>query len=134
MIDGPIRSLVVLPFANLTRDEAHDPFVDHLTATVTDHLAQGSALRVISRTSAQQYGATDKGVPEIGTDFDVDGVVRGTVGLFGTRVRITAKLIRAATERQLWAQDYDGDSSRIVSLQQGLRQTWLARRDGPGPA
>ena len=135
-IDSPIRSLVVLPFENLTRDEAHDPFVDNLTAMFTEHLARGSALRVVSRTSAQQYKATDKGVPEIGKDFHVDGVMRGTVGVFGQRVRISVKLIRAATERQVWAQDYDGDSSRIVSLQQRIASdvAGAAGRPAPGVA
>jgi adenylate cyclase len=76
---------------------------------------------VISRTSARQYKQTVKWLPQIRTELDdVDGVVEGTVRRSGDTVRITVKLIRAATDRNLWAHIYDGDMSRMFTLQQQI--------------
>jgi TolB-like protein/DNA-binding winged helix-turn-helix (wHTH) protein len=115
----PIRSLVVLPFENLTGDRAQDYFADSVTDAVTAHLAQVEGIDVISRTSARQYKQTVKRLPQIRTELDnVEGVVEGTVQRSGDAIRITVKLIRAATDRNLWAHVYDGDLSRIFHLQQ----------------
>ena len=98
----PIRSLVVLPFENLTGDPAQDYFADSVTDAVTAHLAQIDGVDVISRTSARQYKQTVKRLPQIRTELDnVEGVVEGTVQRSGDTVRITVKLIRAATDRNL---------------------------------
>jgi TolB-like protein/DNA-binding winged helix-turn-helix (wHTH) protein len=117
----PIRSLVVLPFENLTGDHAQDYFADSVTDAVTAHLAQIDGVDVISRTSARQYKQTVKRLPQIRTELDdVDGVVEGTVQRSGDTVRITVKLIRAVTDRNLWAHIYDGDMSRMFTLQQQI--------------
>jgi TolB-like protein/Flp pilus assembly protein TadD len=116
--EEPIRSLVVLPFANLTGDAERDYFVDAVTDAVTGHLAQVEGLDVISRTSARQYKETARGVREIGSELKVDGVVEGAVVRTESGVRITAKLIRAATDRHVWAQAYEGRLNRMIPLQQ----------------
>jgi TolB-like protein/DNA-binding winged helix-turn-helix (wHTH) protein len=117
----PIRSLVVLPFENLTGDRAQDYFADSVTDAVTAHLAQVEGVDVISRTSARQYKQTVKRLPQIRTELDnVEGVVEGTVQRSGDTVRITVKLIRAASDRNLWAHVYDGDMSRMFALQQQI--------------
>ena len=117
----PIRSLVVLPFENLTGDDAQDYFADSVTDAVTAHLAQVDGVDVISRTSARQYKQTVKRLPQIRTELDnVEGVVEGTVQRSGDIVRITVKLIRAATDRNLWAHIYEGDMSRMFTLQQQI--------------
>ena len=119
--DVPIRSLVVLPFENLTGDRAQDYFADSVTDAVTAHLAQVEGVDVISRTSARQYKQTVKRLPQIRTELDnVEGVVEGTVQRSGDTVRITVKLIRAATDRNLWAHIYDGDMGRMFTLQQQI--------------
>ncbi len=118
--EEPIRSLVVLPFANLTGDAAQDYFADAVTDAVTGHLAQVDGLDVISRTSARQYKETAKGVREIGSELKVDGVVEGAVVRTESGVRITAKLIRAATDRHVWAQAYEGELSHMIALQQRI--------------
>ncbi len=119
--DVPIRSLVVLPFENLTGDDAHDYFADSVTDAVTAHLAQVDGVDVISRTSARQYKQTVKRLPQIRTELDnVEGVVEGTVQRSGDVVRITVKLIRAATDRNLWAHIYEGEMSRMFTLQQQI--------------
>jgi TolB-like protein/DNA-binding winged helix-turn-helix (wHTH) protein/tetratricopeptide (TPR) repeat protein len=117
----PIRSLVVLPFENLTGDHAQDYFADSVTDAVTAHLAQIDGVDVISRTSARQYKQTVKRLPQIRTELDdVDGVVEGTLQRSGDTVRITVNLIRAATDRNLWAHIYEGDMSRMFTLQQQI--------------
>jgi TolB-like protein/DNA-binding winged helix-turn-helix (wHTH) protein/Tfp pilus assembly protein PilF len=117
----PIRSLVVLPFENLTGDPAQDYFADSVTDAVTAHLAQVDGVDVISRTSARQYKQTVKRLPQIRTELDnVEGVVEGAVQRSGDAVRITVKLIRAATDRNLWAHIYQDDMSRMFALQQQI--------------
>jgi TolB-like protein/DNA-binding winged helix-turn-helix (wHTH) protein/Flp pilus assembly protein TadD len=116
----PIRSLVVLPFANLTGDAGQDYFVDAVTDAVTGHLAQVSGIDLISRTSARQYKGIARGVRQIGRELNVDGVVEGAVVRTESGVRITATLIRAATDRHLWAQAYEGQLNRMIPLQQRI--------------
>lgn len=118
--EAPIRSIVVLPFENLTGDPAQDYFVDGLTELVTAHLAQTKGLAVTSRTSAREYKLAGKRLQEIGKDLGVDGVVEGAVVRAGTSVRVTAKLIRAATDRHVWTHTYDSDTSHMPALQRQI--------------
>ena len=69
-VEEPIRSIVVLPFANLTGDATRDYFVDAVTDAVTGHLAQVDGLDVISRTSARRYKDIARGVREIGSELE----------------------------------------------------------------
>ena len=87
---------------------------------MTGHLAQVDGLDVISRTSARQYKEIARGVREIGNELKVDGVVEGAVVRTESGVRITAKLIRAATDRHVWAQAYEGQLSHMIALQQRI--------------
>ena len=117
---NPIQSLVVLPFENLTGDAGQESFVGSVTDAVTSHLAQVDGLYVASRTSASRYKQTAKGLPEIGRELKVDGVVEGAVIRSGDGVRISAKLIRAATDRHVWAQSYSGEVSQMLGLQRQI--------------
>jgi TolB-like protein/Tfp pilus assembly protein PilF len=114
---APIRSLAVLPFENLTGDSEQDYFVDGMTDALITDLAQIRALRVISRTSVTQYKRANKALPRIAEDLDVDAVVEGTVARSGDRVRITAQLIHATTDRHLWAQSYEREVRDVLALQ-----------------
>ena len=116
----PIRSLVVLPFENLTGDKTHDYFADSVTDAVTTHLAQAGGVDVISGSSARLYKETQKPLPAIGDELDVDAVVEGSVTRSGTRVRVTAQLIRVATDHHLWAHSYDGELDEILTLQRRI--------------
>jgi len=98
-----IESLAVLPLENLSGDPQQEYFADGMTEALITELGQISALRVISRTSAMHYKGTRKTLPEIARELKVDGVVEGTVSRSGKRVRVTAQLIEAATDRHLWA-------------------------------
>ena len=115
-----VRSSAVLPFENLSGDEEQDYFVDGVTDAVITNLAQIRALRVISRTSVMQYKRTNKLLPRIADDLNVDAVVEGTVTRSGDRVRVSAQLIHAPTDRHLWARTYDRELRDVLTLQAEL--------------
>jgi TolB-like protein len=117
-----IRSLAVLPLQNLSGDPAQDYFADGMTEQLTANLGQIGALRVISRTSAMHYKNTQKTLPEIARELNVDAIVEGSVERAGNQVRITAQLIEAATDRHLWARTYDRDLKSVLLLQDDVAQ------------
>jgi len=112
-----IRSLAVLPLANLSRDPEQNYFADGMTEALITHLSKIGALKVISRTSAMRYKGTDKSVPEIACELGVDAVIEGSVLRAGKRVRITAQLIHAGTDEHLWAESYNRGLHDVLSLQ-----------------
>ena len=116
---APIRSIAVLPFANLSSDHSQDYFADAMTEELTSDLAKISALRVISRTSSMHYKNTQKTTPEIAKELNVDGVIESSVVRSGDRVRITAQLIdaRSSRERHLWSESYERDLKDVLTLQ-----------------
>ncbi len=130
----PLRSLVVLPFENLTGDAGQEYFVDSVTDAVTAHLAQVAGLDVISRTSARQYKQSDKRLPQIGDELQVDGVVEGAVARSGAGLRITATLIRARTDRNVWAHVYEEDATQMLTLQQRIASDVAVAAGQPQPA
>jgi TolB-like protein len=113
----PIRSIAVLPLVNLSNDPDQDYFADGMTDELITDLAQVAELKVVSKTSIMQYKGTQKPLPQIGRELGVDAVVEGSVLRSRGRVRITAQLIRAATDRHLWANAYEGDMRDVLQLQ-----------------
>lgn len=114
---GNIRSIAILPLTNLSGDPEQEYFADGMTEELTTDLGQVSALRVISRTSAMHYKGTKKTLPEIARELHVDAVVEGSVERSGGKVRITAQLIEAPTDKHLWASNYDRDLRDVLALQ-----------------
>jgi adenylate cyclase len=115
---GPIRSIAVLPFANLSGDPEQEYFADGMTEALIADLARLDSLRVISRTSVMRYKrAHDESLPEIAEELGVDAVLEGSVMRAGARVRITTQLIDARTDDHLWAERYDRDLSETLILQ-----------------
>jgi TolB-like protein/Flp pilus assembly protein TadD len=112
-----ITSLVVLPLANLSGDPEQDYFADGMTEALITDLGRLGALRVISRTSAMQYKGSSKSLPEIARALRVEAVLEGTVLRVGSRVRITAQLIHASSERHLWADAYEREIGDVLTLQ-----------------
>jgi TolB-like protein/DNA-binding winged helix-turn-helix (wHTH) protein/tetratricopeptide (TPR) repeat protein len=112
-----IRSLAVLPLNNFSGDPSQDYFADGMTDQLITDLAQISALRVISRTSAMVYRGSHKPLPEIARELHVDAVVEGAVQRSGDRVRITAQLIEASSDKHLWAETYEDNVRDTLMLQ-----------------
>jgi TolB-like protein/Flp pilus assembly protein TadD len=114
--EKPIRSLAVLPLGNLSGDPEQEYFSDGMTEALIAELGKVRALRVISRQSVMRYKGTDKSMPQIAQELDVDAVIEGSVLHSEGRVRITAQLIGTSPERHLWANNYDRDLSDILIL------------------
>ena len=112
-----IESLAVLPFVNLSGDALEQPFVDGMTDLLITRLAEVSAFAVSSRRSVMRYRETDKSLPDIAIELNVDAIVEGSVLRVGDRVRIGAQLIHATTDRHLWATDYEWDLQDVLALQ-----------------
>jgi TolB-like protein/DNA-binding winged helix-turn-helix (wHTH) protein/Flp pilus assembly protein TadD len=112
-----IRSIAVLPLENLSGDASQDYFSDGMTDELITELGQISGLRVISRTSAMTYKGTHRTLPEIAQELNVDAVVEGAVLRSGNQVRITAQLILASADKQLWSKGYEGELRNTLALQ-----------------
>lgn len=119
----PIRSIAVLPLANLSNDPSQEYFADGMTDELISDLAQISALRVISRTSVMKYKNTRMSLPQIGKELNVDAVVEGSVERSGGLVRISAQLIRTSTDTHLWAKTYERDLGDVIALQDEVAGT-----------
>jgi TolB-like protein/DNA-binding SARP family transcriptional activator/Flp pilus assembly protein TadD len=103
----PQRSIVVLPFANLSPEQDVEYFSDGLTEEVISRLAIIPQFIVISRTSAMRYKDSKHSVPQIARELNVDHVLEGSVRHQHGRVRISAQLISARGDAHLWAQNYE---------------------------
>ncbi len=138
---GSIQSLAVLPLENLSHDPAQEYFADGMTDALITDLAKAGNFRVISRTSVMPYKAAKKTLPNIAQELGVDAVVEGSVLESGNRVRITAQLFDAKTDRHLWAENYERDVSDILSLQDevanaiatAIPRTYPAAHSSQGP-
>jgi len=113
---GP-RSLAVLPVANLSGDPEQEYFTDGMTDALITDISKIGALKVISRTSVMPYKGAKKPLPEIARELKVDTVLEASAVREAGRVRVTAQLIEAATDRHLWAEGYERDMSSILALQ-----------------
>ena len=112
-----IHSIAVLPLENLSADPEQEYFADGMTDELITNLAKLGAVRVISRSSVMQYKRTRKPVAEIGRELNVDAIVEGTVTRSGDSLRITAQLIRTASDQHLWADEFRGDMRDVLALQ-----------------
>jgi TolB-like protein/class 3 adenylate cyclase/Flp pilus assembly protein TadD len=114
----PEKSIAVLPFENLSKEEENAYFADGVQDEILTGLAKVADLKVISRTSTMQYksGAPRK-LREIGAALGVAHVLQGSVQRAGNRVRVNAQLADARTDRQLWAQTYDRDLADVFAIQ-----------------
>jgi len=112
-----IRSLAVLPLANLSGDPAQEYFSDGMTDALITSLASWPGLRVISRQSVMRYKGSAKPLPDIARELGVEGVVEGSVVRSGGRVRISAQLIDAPSDRHLWAHAYERSMEDVLALQ-----------------
>lgn len=116
-IEEDVRRIAVLPLVNYSGDPEQEFFADGMTDALISNLAKIHSIRVISRTSVMRYKGSDKPLPEIARDLNVDNVLEGSVLQSGGRVRISTTLIDAASDRHLWGEIYERDVSDILTLQ-----------------
>jgi len=104
-------SIAVLPFRNTSGDPDAQSFTDGVHDDLLTQLSKIRSLKVISRTSVEEYRETTKSIPEIGQELGVDNILEGGVQSAGGAFRINAQLIDAASEGHLWAEQYEGELS-----------------------
>ena len=112
-----VKSIAVLPLDNLTGDPAQQYFVNGMTAALTSNLTKVGSLRVLSRETAEQIKSMHKPLREVAGQLGLDTVLEGSVVRAGNRVRISAQLVDATKDQNVWAQDYDRDLQDILQLQ-----------------
>jgi serine/threonine protein kinase/tetratricopeptide (TPR) repeat protein len=118
-----VKSIVVLPFTNLSPDPENEYFSDGLTEEIITDLSKIRALRVISRNSAMQLKGTDKDTKTIGRELGVQYVLEGSVRKAGNRLRITAQLIDAQDDVHCWADRYDGVLEDVFDMQEKVSRS-----------
>jgi TolB-like protein len=107
---GP-PSIAVIPFENISMDDANEPFTVGIHDDLLTQLSKISSIKIISRTSVLRYRGSDKPIPEIARELGVSSVVEGGVQRVGDNVRINVQLIDAASDKHLWAETYDRELS-----------------------
>ncbi len=117
------KSIVVLPFDNLSPDPADVYFSGGLTEEITATLSHLGSLRVISRSSAVAYKETFKDVRTIARDLDVQYLLEGSVRKAGEDLRITAQLIDARNDEHLWSEKYDGKFEDVFGMQEKVSRS-----------
>ncbi|MGC2617600.1 MAG: winged helix-turn-helix domain-containing protein [Acidobacteriaceae bacterium] len=119
---GTISSLAVLPLQNFSGDASQEYFADGMTDELITELARIPNLRVVSRTSVMADKGSRRPLRDIARELGVDAIVEGSIVRSNDRIRITAQLIDARTDRHLWAQSFEGPASDVLSLQDSVAQ------------
>ena len=128
----PIRSIVVLPFVNLSPRPDDAYLADGLTEELTNDLAQSKDLRVVARTSASLFKGKAVDIREVGSRLNVDTAIEGSVERQGDRVRITAQMNRTSDGYHVWSHSYDASANDILAVQQDISQSIGAAVAGSG--
>ena len=110
-------SIAVLPLRNLSGEAGEDNFSDGMTDALITRLAMQGSIRVISLTSAMVYKDVNMPIADIARELGVSHVIEGSVLRVGNKVRITAQLIEAESDRHLWAESYERDFADVLALQ-----------------
>src|SRR5438876_2176263 len=126
--DVSAKSIAVLPFENLSDDKQNTYFADGVQDQILTNLAKASELRVISHTTVRQYkSGMPRNLREIGQQLDVTYILEGSVRRSGDRLRISAQLIDARTDSQIWAETYDRTAADLFAIQSELAESIVAQ-------
>ncbi len=123
VVGAQITSLAVLPLRNLSEDTGQQYLADGMTDALIARLSSIRHLRVVSRTSVMRYNESQQlTIPQIGSELGVDAIVEGSITRAGNRIRVTAQLIRAATDEHFWSETYDREIADVLALQSEISQ------------
>src|SRR5262249_27974736 len=117
------KSLVVLPFVNMSSDKENEYFSDGMTEELINALASVDGLRVVSRTSSFAFKGKDVDIRQIGEKLNVGAVLEGSVRREGDRLRITAQLINVADDNHIWSKTYDRELKSIFALEEDIARS-----------
>ena len=118
----PEKSIAVLPFENLSDDKENEYFAAGVHDDVLSSLAKVADLKVISRTSVQQFKSGARNLREIGRALGVAHILEGTARRAGNRIRVNAQLIDARSDDHLWGETFDREITDLLTLQSELAQ------------
>ncbi|NIS71917.1 MAG: tetratricopeptide repeat protein [Proteobacteria bacterium] len=110
-------SIAVLPFTNMSEDPEQEYFSDGLTEEIITALSKTPKVFIIARHSTFTYKGKSVTVQQVGRELGVRYVLEGSVRKAGNKLRITAQLIDATTEKHLWAERYDRDMKDVFAIQ-----------------
>ena len=111
------NSIAVLPFENLSTDDDAEIFRDGVTEDILTQLSKLKELHVISRKSIMQFKQTDKPIAEIAEKLGVSYVLQGGIRKYGDKIRVTAQLIQAESDEQIWTGQYDKTIIDVFAIQ-----------------
>ena len=110
------KSIAVLPFKNDSADEENTYFINGIMEEILTNLQMIRAIRVLSRTSVEQYRQQTKSIPEIAKELGVNYVVEGSAQKYGNLFRLRVQLIMAAKESHLWAKSYQQEILEVKDI------------------
>ena len=112
-----VRSIAVLPFVDMSEKHDQEYFADGVSEEIRNRLAQVEGLKVSARTASFVYKGRNVPVEEIGDALDVEAVLEGSIRREGNQVRVTAQLVDARTNKNLWTERYDRQLSSVLAIQ-----------------
>jgi len=118
---GPVdKSIAVLPFDDFSPEGNQQWFADGLAEEILNSLARAIDLQVASRTSSFAYRDSTEDIPSIAKALDVNHILEGSVRRDRDRLRVTAQLIRAADDKHLWSENFDGSTEDSIKIQEEM--------------
>jgi TolB-like protein len=114
------KSILVLPFVNMSTDAEQEYFSDGLTEELILNLSRIKDIRVISRTTSMRYKSTTKDIKTIGREAGVSYIMEGSVRKYGNDLRITAQFLDATQDTHLWAETFRGTMEDIFDMQENV--------------
>lgn len=120
VLSRPKKSIVVLPFKNMSADPEQEYFCEGIAEELINALTQIKELRVVARTSAFSFKGKNVDIREIGGKLNVDKAVEGSVRKSGQRLRITAQLVNVEDGYHIWSDQFDRDMKDIFAIQEEI--------------
>src|SRR5438309_5918440 len=120
---APEKSIAVLPFENLSEDKANAYFTEGIQDEILTRLSKIADLKVISRTSTQNYKSAPGNLPEIAKQLGVAYILEGSVQKSGGAVRVNVQLIKASNDSHLWSDTFDRKLTDIFSVESEVAKT-----------
>ncbi|TAL44805.1 MAG: adenylate/guanylate cyclase domain-containing protein [Chitinophagaceae bacterium] len=111
------KSIAVIPFKNMSEEKENQHFADGMMDEILNKLSKIRDLRVIPRTSVEQYRDTKKPIPEIAKELDVSYILEGSAQKYGDQIKVIAQLIYAKTHDHVWADTYIKTYKEVFALQ-----------------
>ncbi len=118
--DKDVKSIAVLPFADISQEQDNKYFSDGLTEEIINRLSKLKKVKVISRTSVMNYNRSGKTMKQIASELDIRYIIEGSVRKDVSKLRITTQLIDANQDACLWADKYNGTMNDIFDIQENV--------------